>query len=84
MVSALVYIKQPTPIPKIKVLSIAHYTSSAEASSAIALWTAQVTVASIGLAPCSPISTPVTWISVVMVPLRRITTAGTTDFFSAA
>ena len=48
------------PIPKIKVLSIVHYSSSAEAASAVALCTTQVTMASIGLVLCSPLSTPVT------------------------
>ena len=75
--------KQPIPIPKIKVLSIAHYTSSVEATSSIALWTSQVTMAAIGLAPCSPIPTPVTCISLVVVPIRRISTTGSTDFLSA-
>ena len=73
-----------TPIPKIKVLSIAHYSSSAEATSSVALCTPQVTMASIGLALCSPIPTPGTCLSVVVVPIRRISTVGTADFLSAA
>ena len=72
------------PIPKIKVLSIAHYSSSAEATSSVALCTPQVTMASIGLALCSPIPTPGTCLSVVVVPIRRISTVGTADFLSAA
>ena len=72
------------PIPKIKVLSIAHYSSSAEASSTVALWATQVTVATIGLALCSPIPTPVTCLSIVVVPVCRLTTSGSTDFLSAA
>ena len=69
---------------EIRVLLLGPYSLCVEATSIIALCSTQVTMATIGLALCIPLPTPVTWISIVVVPVRRVTTTGATVILSAA